>query len=103
MTTAFSAGGHGGADLPVPIPNTEVKGPIAEGSAGVARARVGRRRLFFLSPRAQARKGRGASRGPALLFFPAARPAGLSVVLLPAPVRLGLIIHPLFAIMIAFR
>ena len=49
MTTAFSAGGHGGADLPVPIPNTEVKGPIAEGSAGVARARVGRRRLFSFS------------------------------------------------------
>ena len=41
------AGDHRGAEIPVPIPNTEVKGPIAEGSAGPARARVGRRRLFF--------------------------------------------------------
>ena len=42
------AGGHRGAEIPVPIPNTEVKRPIAEGSAGLARARVGRRRLFFV-------------------------------------------------------
>ena len=41
------AGGHRGAVTPVPIPNTEVKRPIAEGSAGLARARVGRRRLSF--------------------------------------------------------
>ena len=41
------AGGHRGAVTPVPIPNTEVKRPIAEGSAGLARARVGRRRLFL--------------------------------------------------------
>ena len=41
------AGDHGGAAIPVPIPNTEVKRSIAEGSAGPARARVGRRRLFF--------------------------------------------------------
>ena len=41
------AGGHGGAVIPVPIPNTEVKGSIAEGSASLGRARVGRRRLFF--------------------------------------------------------
>ena len=40
------AGDHGGAAIPVPIPNTEVKRSIAEGSAGPARARVGRRRLF---------------------------------------------------------
>ena len=40
------AGGHGEAAIPVPIPNTEVKRLIAEGSAGLARARVGRRRLF---------------------------------------------------------
>ena len=33
--------------MPVPIPNTEAKPPIAEGSAGPARARVGRRRPFF--------------------------------------------------------
>ena len=42
------AGGHGGAAIPVPIPNTEVKRPIAEGSASLGRARVGRRRLIFL-------------------------------------------------------
>ena len=52
----FSAGGHGGAAIPVPIPNTEVKGSFAEGSAGPARARVGRRRLFrFFSMRARVR------------------------------------------------
>ena len=43
----FFAGDHRGVVTPVPIPNTEVKGPIAEGSAGLARARVGRRRQFF--------------------------------------------------------
>ena len=43
------AGDHRGVVTPVPIPNTEVKGPIAEGSAGLARARVGRRRQFFLA------------------------------------------------------
>ena len=43
------AGGHGGAAIPVPIPNTEVKGSIAEGSASLGRARVGRRRLFFFA------------------------------------------------------
>ena len=42
------AGGHRGVVIPVPIPNTEVKGSIAEGSAGLARARVGRCRLFLL-------------------------------------------------------
>ena len=48
----FSAGGHREVAIPVPIPNTEVKGLFAEGSAGRARARVGRRRLFsFLPPR----------------------------------------------------
>ena len=41
------AGGHRGVVIPVPIPNTEVKGSIAEGSVGPAHARVGRRRLFF--------------------------------------------------------
>ena len=46
-----SAGGHRGGEIPVPIPNTEVKPPIAEGSAGPARARVGRRRLFLLTNR----------------------------------------------------
>ena len=43
---AAFAGGHRGVVTPVPIPNTEVKGSFAEGSAGLARARVGRRRLF---------------------------------------------------------
>ena len=43
----FFAGDHRGVVTPVPIPNTEVKGPIAEGSAGLARVRVGRRRQFF--------------------------------------------------------
>ena len=41
------AGDHGGAVIPVPIPNTEVKGSIAEGSASPGRARVGRRQLFY--------------------------------------------------------
>ena len=43
------AGGHRGVVTPVPIPNTEVKGSFAEGSAGLARARVGRRRLFYFA------------------------------------------------------
>ena len=46
-TERLFAGGHRGVVTPVPIPNTEVKGSIAEGSAGLARARVGRRRLFY--------------------------------------------------------
>ena len=45
----FFAGGHRGVVTPVPIPNTEVKRSIAEGSVGVAHARVGRCRLFSLS------------------------------------------------------
>ena len=47
-TKRFFAGDHRGEVIPVPIPNTEVKLSIAEGSAGLARARVGRRRQFFL-------------------------------------------------------
>ena len=58
QTLRLYAGGHRGAEIPVPIPNTEVKRPIAEGSAGPARARVGRRRPFFC-PRSSDRK-----RGP---------------------------------------
>ena len=77
----FSAGGHGGAAIPVPIPNTEVKGSFAEGSAGPARARVGRRRPFpFPHPTRTARialtcgrEGRGAQMegrpGPPLFHF----------------------------------
>ena len=38
-------GAHGGVVIPVPIPNTEVKGPIGESTAGVARGRVARRRV----------------------------------------------------------
>ena len=54
------AGDHGGAVIPVPIPNTEVKGSIAEGSASPGRARVGRRQLFYfmvlrVSPSGQTR------------------------------------------------
>ena len=46
--SGFQAGGHRGAAIPVPMPNTEVKGAIAEGSVGPAHARVGRRRPLFL-------------------------------------------------------
>ena len=49
-TERLFAGGHRGVVTPVPIPNTEVKCSIAEGSAGLARARVGRRRLFLFKP-----------------------------------------------------
>ena len=56
------AGGHREAAIPVPIPNTEVKRLIAEGSAGPARARVGRRRLLFLSRGAVARWSCGPGR-----------------------------------------
>ena len=59
------AGDHGGAAIPVPIPNTEVKRSIAEGSAGPARARVGRRRLFFRF----AQKSRRLRRTPASAPF----------------------------------
>ena len=37
-------GDHGEDETPVPIPNTEVKGLIGEGTAGFARGRVARRR-----------------------------------------------------------
>ena len=49
------AGGHREAVIPVPIPNTEVKGFIAEGSVGPAHARVGRRRPFFIQKKARRR------------------------------------------------
>ena len=54
----FFAGGHRGVVTPVPIPNTEVKGSIAEGSAGLARARVGRCRLIFFFEAVCLRAGR---------------------------------------------
>ena len=49
MQHRFS-GGLRGEETPVPIPNTEVKGPIAEGTAGRACGRVGRRRFLFPGP-----------------------------------------------------
>ena len=39
-------GGHGGEATPVPIPNTEVKGPSGEGTAAIGRGRVARRQGF---------------------------------------------------------
>ena len=43
------SGGHGEKATPGPSPNTAVKGLFGEGTAGVARGRVARRRNFFLS------------------------------------------------------
>ena len=63
--------------MPVPIPNTEAKPPIAEGSAGPARARVGRRRPFFFALR-QGKKG-----PPAI----AARTAAIVPALFSCPER----------------
>ena len=45
LVTPPFPGAHGGVEIPVPIPNTEVKGPIGESTAGVARGRVARRRV----------------------------------------------------------
>ena len=61
-------GGHRGEATPVPIPNTEVKGPIAEGTAGCACGRVGRRRVFW---------GPLTERSAAPFFFCGTRPAGV--------------------------
>ena len=58
------AGGHRGVVTPVPIPNTEVKGSFAEGSAGLARARVGRRRLFSFLRRMHPHSSNGKSASP---------------------------------------
>ena len=66
---AFLAGGHGGAAIPVPVPNTEVKGSFAEGSAGLARARVGRRRLFPFHEIRPKGGRRGPQSGPAFRFL----------------------------------
>ena len=41
----LSPGGHGRAAIPVPIPNTEVKRPSADGTA--CSGRVGRRQVFY--------------------------------------------------------
>ncbi len=40
------SGGHSRVDTPVPIPNTEVKHPHADGTT-VSRGRVGSRRIFL--------------------------------------------------------
>ena len=50
LRNTVSPGGHGGEVIPVPIPNTEVKSPSGEGTAGVARGRVARRQAFFPEP-----------------------------------------------------
>ena len=42
-------GGYGGGAIPVPIPNTEVKPPCADGTAPLRRGRVGGRRAFLFS------------------------------------------------------
>ena len=47
------SGDHGEKVTPVPIPNTAVKGLIGEGTAGVARGRVARRRDFFRGPQVE--------------------------------------------------
>ena len=52
LRNTVSPGGHGGEVIPVPIPNTEVKSPSGEGTAGVARGRVARRQAFSPEPRA---------------------------------------------------
>ena len=44
------AGGHGGVDIPVPVPNTEVKHPRADDTP--FRGKVGSRRLFLFKARA---------------------------------------------------
>ena len=78
-----SAGGHRGGEIPVPIPNTEVKPPIAEGSAGPARARVGRRRLFILHSGLRV----GQKKNPAASAHPLVRPSGLASPKVHSPRR----------------
>ncbi len=53
LVTPPFPGAHGGVEIPVPIPNTEVKGPIGESTAGVARGRVARRRVSPSGPSPQ--------------------------------------------------
>ena len=57
LRNTVSPGGHGGEVIPVPIPNTEVKSPSGEGTAGVARGRVARRQAFSPEPRASQSRG----------------------------------------------
>ena len=47
LELAVFPGGQKGEETPVPIPNTEVKGPVAEGTGRFAPGRVGSRRDFF--------------------------------------------------------
>ena len=86
------AGDHGGAAIPVPIPNTEVKRSIAEGSAGPARARVGRRRLFFRFAQKSRRLRRSALACARRVRFPMGRepPQGAGTTSSDRLRRLGL-------------
>ena len=59
------AGGHGGADIPVPVPNTEVKRPSADGTASRRESRPPPAFSFFSS----LRPGR-AFRARRACFFP---------------------------------
>ena len=59
------AGDFRGVDTPVLVPNTEVKDSIAEGSAGLACVRVGRRRPFFVFTKRRS----CAPRAAAAIFF----------------------------------
>ena len=59
------AGGHGGADIPVPVPNTEVKRPSADGTASRRESRPPPAFSFFSS----LRPGR-AFRARRARFFP---------------------------------
>ena len=70
LRNTVSPGGHGGEVIPVPIPNTEVKSPSGEGTAGVARGRVARRQAFSPEPRAS--QSRGALFLPGAPFDPRA-------------------------------
>ena len=58
LVTPPFPGAHGGVEIPVPIPNTEVKGPIGESTAGVARGRVARRRVSIRGRVRHARRTR---------------------------------------------
>ena len=63
-------GGHGRGGTPGPIPNPEVKPPSADGTAGQARGRAGRRR-----PATGIRQEGEVPGGLPLLAFPGPRPA----------------------------
>ena len=66
------AGGHGGVDIPVPVPNTEVKRPYADDTPD--RGKVGSRRLFFVLNGPLRGEAGGGGQGAAAV---PAKPAGL--------------------------